>query len=100
MSYFQPLVLSSTPIAYKGSSKVSSKTSQRRSNFVKKLSICSGNDGTKIQATHLIQSFGKGERENILKLANILQSEVDAETMVSLKVDLSIPWEKLKNISR
>ena len=101
ISYFQHLVLSSTPIAYKDSSKVSSKTLQRRSNFVKKeLSVCSGNDGTKKQAAHLIQSFGRGERENILKLANILQSEVDAETMVSMKVDLSIPWEKLKNISR
>ena len=48
ISYFKPIVQSSTPIAYKDSSKVSSKTLQRRSNFVKKeLSICSGNDGTK-----------------------------------------------------
>ena len=85
-------------VAYKDSSKVGSKTLQRRSNFVKKeLSICSSNDGTKIQAAHL---FERGERENILKLANILPSEVDTETMVSMKVDLSIPWEKLKNISR
>ena len=101
ISYFQPLVLSSTPIAYKDSSKVSNKTLQGRSNFVKKeLSICSGNDGTKNQAAHLIQSFGQGKRENILKLANILPFEVDAETMVAMKVDLGIPWEKLKNISR
>ena len=85
-------------VAYKDSSKVGSKTLQRRSNFVKKeLSICSSNDGTKIQAAHL---FERGERESILKLANILPSEVDTETMVSMKVDLSIPWEKLKNISR
>ena len=64
------------------------------------LSICSRNDGTKKQAAHLIQSFGRGERENILKLANILPYEVDAETMVAMKVDLGIPWQKLKNISR
>ena len=101
ISYFQHLVLSSTPIAYKDSSKVSSKTLQRRSNFVKKeLSVYSGNDGTKKQAAHLIQSFGRGERENILKLASILPSEVDAKTMVTMKVDFGIPWEKLKNISR
>ena len=101
ISYFQAFVLSSTPIAYKGSSKLSNKTLQRRSNFVKKeLSICSGNDGTKKQAAHLIQSFGRDKRENILKLANILPFEVDAETMVAMKVDLGIPWEKLKNISR
>ena len=88
-------------VAYKDSSKVGSKTLQRRSNFVKKeLSISSSNDGTKIQAAHLIQSFERGERENILKLANILPSEVDAKTMVSMKVDIGIPWEKLKNISR
>ena len=48
----------------------------------------------KKQAAHLIQSFGIGERESILKLANILPPEVDA------KVDLGIPWQKLKNISR
>ena len=71
--------------AYKDSSKVSSKTLQSRSDFVKKeLSICSGIDGTKKQAAHLIQSFGRGEGENILKLANILPSEVDAETMVAM----------------
>ena len=65
ISYFQPLVLPSAPIAYKDSSKVNSKTLQRRSNFVKnELSICSGNDGTNIQAAHLIQSFGRGERES------------------------------------
>ena len=79
ISYFQPLVLPSAPIAYKDSSKVNSKTLQRRSNFVKnELSICSGNDGTKIQAAHLIQTFGRGERENIFKLPNILPSETDA----------------------
>ena len=94
-------MVSSTPIAYKDSSKISSKTLQRRSNFVKKeLSVYSGNDGTKKQAAHLIQSFGRGERENILKLASILPSEVDAKTMVTMKVDFGIPWEKLKNISR
>ena len=67
--------------------------------LIQELYICSGNDGTKKQAAHLIQSFGRGERGKILKLANILPSEVDAETMVAMKVDLGIPWEKLKNIS-
>ena len=47
-----------------------------------------------------MQSFGRGETKNILKLANILPFEVDAETMVAMKVDLGIPLEKLKNISR
>ena len=54
----------------------------------------------KKQAAHLLLSFGRGERENIFKLANILPSEVDAETMVAMKVDPGIPGEKLKNISR
>ena len=67
--------------------------------LIQELYICSGNDGTKNQAAHLIQSLGRGERGKILKLANILPSEVDAETMVAMKVDLGIPWEKLKNIS-
>ena len=100
ISYFQPLVLLSALVAYKDSSKVSNKTLQRL-NFVKKeLLICSGNHGTKKQAAHLIQSFGRDERENLLKLANILPFEVDAETRVAMKVDLGIPWEKLKHISR
>ena len=88
-------------MAYKDSSKAGSKTLQRRPNFVKnESSISSSNDGTKIQATHLIQSFQRSERENILKLANILPFEVDAKTMVSMKVDLGTPWGNLKNISR
>ena len=62
----------------------------------KELSICSGNDGTKKQDTYLIQSFERGERENILILANILPFEVDAEIMVAMKVDSGIPLEKLK----
>ena len=100
ISYFQPLVLLSALVAYKDSSKVSNKTLQRL-NFVKKeLFICSGNHGTEKQAAHLIQSFGRDERENLLKLANILPFEVDAETRVAMKVDLGIPWEKLKHISR
>ena len=91
ISYFQLLVLSSAPIACKGSSKLSNKILQRRSYFVKKqLYICSGNDGTKKRAAHLIQSFRKGEKENNIKLANILPFEVDAKTMVATKVDLGI----------
>ena len=39
----------------------------------------------KKQTAHLIQSFGRGEGENILKLANILPSEVDTKTMVAMK---------------
>ena len=42
----------------------------------------------------------KRDWENILKLENILLFEVDAKTMLAMKVDLSIAWEKLKNISR
>ena len=47
----------------------------------------------KKQAARQIQSFRKGERENILKLANVLPLEVDAETIVAMKVNLSIPLE-------
>ena len=54
----------------------------------------------KKQAAHLLQSTGRGERGNIFKLANILPFEVDAETMAAMKINLGIPWEKLKYISR
>ena len=47
----------------------------------------------KKQAAHQIPSFRKGERENILKLANVLPFEVGTETIVAMNVNLSIPLE-------
>ena len=47
-----------------------------------------------------MQSFGRGETKNILKLANILPFEDDAETMVAMKIELVTPWMKLNTISR
>ena len=32
-------------------------------------------------------------------MENIIPSEVDAKAMVSMKVDLGIPWKKIENIS-
>lgn len=55
--------------------------------------LCSGENGVPTQTAHFIKSFDVQERENILKMANIKSSELDAETMVAMKVDLGIPWE-------
>ena len=60
------------------------------------MSICSGKNGIKKQAAHFLQLFGRGERESILKLANILPFEVDAKIMVTMKVDLGYTLGEIK----
>ena len=63
--------------------------------------IC-GNDEPAIrhQAGQLLKTFDEDQREKILKEANIPQIEINSETMVAMKVDLSIPWEKLNAMKR
>ena len=57
-------------------------------------------DASKLQAGKIIKSFGKQERAEIIKASNIPNIEIGKETMVAMKVDLGIPWEKLKTMSR
>ena len=60
----------------------------------------SSSEAVSVQAGKLVKSFDQDTRLNILKIANIPPVEISPEHMIAMKVDLAIPWEKLKTISR
>ena len=47
-----------------------------------------------------MKTLSRDQRSQILKSAKISPIEIGAEEMVAMKVDLGIPWEKLKNMAR
>ena len=63
---------------------------------------CSGSSekGLIIQTSKIVKSFSEENRSEILKQANISPIEIDEKEMVALKVNLGIPWEKVKSMAR
>ena len=53
-----------------------------------------------IQAGKMVKFFDEETRSSILKEANISSVDICPETMIAMKVDMGIPWEKLKTMSR
>ena len=47
-----------------------------------------------------VKSFDQDTRLNILKIGNLLPVKISSKHIVVMKVDLTIPCEKLKTISR
>ena len=52
------------------------------------------------QASKLVKTFPETDREIILRQANVPSPQISAEAMISMKVDIGIPWEKLKKMGR
>lgn len=52
------------------------------------------------QTSKLVKSFTEEDKEKILSQADVFPSVISAETMIAMKVDLGIPWEKLKKMGR
>ena len=52
------------------------------------------------QASSFIKSLDVEQRQIILKDAKIPSVDIPEDTMVAMKVDMGIPWEKLKTMSR
>ena len=55
---------------------------------------------TLVQGRSLIKKYSLEDSEKILKEEYILPSEIGAEAMVAMKLDMGIPWEKLKTMAR
>ena len=53
-----------------------------------------------IQTSKLVTSTEDEKRHNILEKAGISPGVITPENMVAKKVDLGIPWEKLKCMAR
>ena len=101
--FWQPFTLISTPKAIKQSDEAGKRTLQRRNKILKKqteTSFGSSEAAFSRQAGMLMKTLSKDQRSQILKSAKISPIEIGAEEMVAMKVDLGIPWEKLKNMAR
>ena len=59
-----------------------------------------GESGKNVQAALFLKSTDAEQRQAILDEGNISPVEVNAKTMVAMKADMGIPWEKMKTISR
>lgn len=96
-------MLTSTPKPVKHTSCVSERTKRRRNSLLfGHLETISGStkQSTIIQAGSLLKRFSQNDRNDILKQANIVSYEIDEESLVAMKVDMGIPWQKLKTMAR
>lgn len=84
-----------TPKAVK--KDVCKRTLRKRNQSIRRhIDVSSCGDSIK-QTTSLIASF-KGEEKQ--KVCSSVGTVIDAETIVAMKADLGIPWEKLRKLSR
>ena len=92
------MVLVNTPKAVK--TNVCKRTLRLRNDSIKKqLELTSGGD-TVLQTSSVLASFNPKDQQEILKGANVPTTSIDAETVVALKADLEIPWNKLRKLAR
>ena len=98
-SYSQPLTLMRVPKATVPTSKASAKTVARRNQALHQLrdTISGGDSSSQMQEE--IRSLSKGERQKILKEAN-LTIDIPPEHGVAMKADLALPWNKLRILRR
>ena len=87
------------PKATVPTSKASAKTGARRNQALHQLrDTISGGDSSR-QMQEEIRSLSKGERQKILKEAN-LTIDIPPEHSVAMKADLALPWNKLRILRR
>ena len=92
-----------TSQAVKTSESVCSKTLFDRNKHLKhQLQKTSGNatQATAMQTGKLLKSFDRETRKDILKQGGVPRVEINADTMVGMKVDIGLSWEGLKVVSR
>ena len=92
-----------TPKPVKGSENVSSKTVSGRNKFLmRQLNNTCGNTekASLVQTSKLLNSFEEDHRKNILMKAGIVAAGITPEEIVAMKVDMGIPWEKIKCMAR
>ena len=99
----RPTVISLSTAAFKGSENVSKKTLRRRTiQMQNSLQSVAGpsRDSMILQTGLLVKSFDSSERKKILEMAKIKRVQIDAKSLVAMKADLSMPWDKMKAMSR
>ena len=53
-----------------------------------------------VQTSKLLKSFEEDHRKNILMKAGIFVADITPKEMVAMKVDMGLPWEKVKCMAR
>ena len=97
------MYFTSTPKPVKGSENVSSKTVSRRNKFLmRQLNNTCGNTekASLVETSKLLNSFEEDHRKNILMKAGIVAAGITPEEIVAMKLDMGIPWEKIKCMAR
>ena len=92
-----------TPQPIKESTNVHKRTLQLRNKFLKdQISMaCGGSQQASTKQTGILfKSFTPEIRQEILKSGEIKPIEIQAEQLVSMKANLSLPWEKMKVLGR
>lgn len=57
-------------------------------------------DAKTAQTSKLLSTMDLECRQKILEKAKIPKAEISEDIMVAMKVDMSIPWEKMKTMSK
>ena len=97
------MYFTSTPKPIKRSENASSKNAYRRNKFfMGQLNNTCGNTekASLVQTSKLLKSFEEDHRKNILMKDGIVVADIPPKEMVAMKVDMGIPWEKVKCIAR
>ena len=53
-----------------------------------------------VQTSKLLKSSEEDHRKNILMKPGIVAADIAPEEMVAMKIDMEIPWEKVKYMAR
>ena len=94
-----PVYFTSTPKPIKGSDYISQRTLCRRNKFLmEQLQNTSGHseEASAIQTSKLAISIWDGKRHDILEKVGISPAVITPKNMAAMKVDLGMPWEKVK----
>ena len=97
------MVFSATTKAVKDSGRCCKRTLQYRNANLKRQLAYTAGESTKalsVQTGMLVKSFGQEQREQILREGKLQSVSIPAKTMVAMKSDLCVPWEKLKTMGR
>ena len=98
-SHGQPLTLVQVPACRKTSTEASPHTVLRRSHHLAQVREHVSGGTSLEQMESEIRCLSKQERQQVLKGAS-LPIEIPAEHVLAMKADLSLPWNKLREISR
>ena len=98
-SHGQPLTLIQVPACRKTSTEASQQTVLRRSHHLAQVGESISGGASIIQLQSEMRCLSKEERQEVLKNAN-LPIVIPTEHVLAMKADLSLPWAKLRVISR